>query len=66
MVAVGFALSKFCNAKPIRLNSCDRARVACQAKKAQLMKTILLLHDGSGSPKPRLQNAEGGKLTTSD
>jgi hypothetical protein len=27
------------------------------------MKTILLLHDESGSPKPRLQNVAGSKLT---
>jgi len=27
------------------------------------MKTILLLDDESGSPKPRLQNVAGGKLT---
>jgi len=26
IVAVGFGLSKFCKAKPIRVNSCDRAR----------------------------------------
>jgi hypothetical protein len=26
------------------------------------MKTILLLHDESGSPKPRLQNVAGGKV----
>ena len=27
------------------------------------MKTILLLHDESGSPKPRLQNVAGSKVT---
>jgi hypothetical protein len=27
------------------------------------MKTILLLYDGSGSPKPRLQNVAGSKVT---
>ena len=27
------------------------------------MKTILLLHDKGGSPKPRLQNVGGSKLT---
>jgi len=27
------------------------------------MKTILFLHDESGSPKPRLQNVAGSKLT---
>lgn len=27
------------------------------------MKTVLLLHDENGSPKPRLQNVAGGKVT---
>jgi hypothetical protein len=27
------------------------------------MKTVLLLHDEKGSPKPRLHNVAGGKMT---
>jgi hypothetical protein len=64
MIAVGFGLSDFRKAKA---NPREVLPIALHAdlpsKKGVTDETILLLHDESGSPKPRFRNVAGSKVT---